>query len=467
MPKQVARDAAVTSAGWSSLATWWAAALSLAMLTPAFANGVGALVGGVALIAVIWSLARLRSRAPTARSTSDLVGVVLGDRASTMVALLQLCAYLFLASNLAAGVGLITARLSPWITNPLDDPDGWWWPSWSAVAVLVAAGVVYTVSTRAVAAICAVLAGAAALIGLFLALAVLVRVFSGTAPMPESLQPAPTGLVAINTVLLAGLSVVGLEVITTANSRLRSVARPMGLALVVAMACMALIWTAEQVGTTGGFTYPTGDLQWVVEGFFGVSGTNWLRMMSACVQVSALLAVMWALRRVGGRIGEHFTSTVDMPGDLAAALMLIPLGAVGAIAVCRNEAVLTPLSPSVAPILLIIVYLFVVEASARLPRWQNLTWVIKVLTIVVLVAVVLGPLLDALSPIGTPTHVFTRADALWRIILPAVVVAAAAGVATRWPHLVGVDAGNRADKGKRKSGVPTGKRRSGVPTRRR
>jgi xanthosine utilization system XapX-like protein len=199
MPKQVARDGAVNSAGWSSLATWWAAALSLAMLTPAFGNGVGALGGGVALIAVIWSLARLRSRAPTARSTSDLVGVVLGDRASTMVALLQLCAYLFLASNFAAGVGLITARLSPRITNPLNDPDGWWWPSWSAVAVLVAAGVVWAVSTWAVAAICAVLAGAAALIGLFLALAVLVRVFSGTAPMPESVQPAPTGTWSVST----------------------------------------------------------------------------------------------------------------------------------------------------------------------------------------------------------------------------------------------------------------------------
>jgi ethanolamine permease len=461
MPKWVVRDAAVTSAGWSSLATWWAAALSLAMLTTAFTNGVGALGGGVALIAVIWSLARLRSRGPAARSTSDLVGVVLGDRASTMVALLQMCAYLFLAANAAAGMGLVVSRLSPGITDPLDDPDGWWWPAWSAVAVLVAAVVVYTVSTRAVAAICAVLAGAAALVGLSLAFAVLAKVFSGTAPVQVGQQL--TGLAAINTVLLAGLSVVGLEVITTANSRLRSVARPMGVALAAAMVCIALIWTAEQVGTTGGFSYP-GAFPGVVEGFFGVSGTNWLVMMTACVQMPALLAVMWALRRVAGRIGAHVTSTVDMPGDLAGALMLIPAGVIGAIAVCRSWGVLTPLTPSVAPVLLIIVYLFVAEASSRLPRWQNLTWVIKVLTLVVLVAVVLVPLLDVFAPTGPSQHLFARADVLLRTTIAGLVVAAAAGVATRWPQLVGVDAANRGGKGKRKSGVPVGKRRkSGAP----
>jgi ethanolamine permease len=64
----------------------------------------GALAGGVALVAVIWSLARLRRRAPTARSTCDLVGVALGERASTMVALLH---SLFLASEFASATGLV------------------------------------------------------------------------------------------------------------------------------------------------------------------------------------------------------------------------------------------------------------------------------------------------------------------------------------------------------------------------
>ena len=58
-------------------------------------------------------------------------------------------------------------------------------------------------------------------------------------------------------------------------------------------------------------------------------------------------------------------STAEMPGNLAGALMRVPAGVVGAIVVCWNWAELTPLTPSVAPVLLIIVYLFVAESSSR------------------------------------------------------------------------------------------------------
>ena len=70
-------------------------------------------------------------------------------------------------------------------------------------------------------------------------------------------------------------------------------------------------------------------------------------------RVSALLAVVWALIRVAGRTGERLTSGVDMPGDVAAALLLIPVVAVSAIAVCRSWGVLA-ITPSVAPIRLIV-----------------------------------------------------------------------------------------------------------------
>jgi hypothetical protein len=219
-----------------------------------------------------------------------------------------------------------------------------------------------------------------------------------------------------------------------------------------------LIGPPAPAPTTGGFFYQVDNFTWAVEGFFGASGTNWLVTLTACVQMPALLAVMWALRRLAGRIGEHVTSTLDMPGNLAGALMLVPAGVIGAIAVCRNWALLTPLTPSVAPVLLIIVYLFVAEASARLPRWQNLTWVIKALTVVVLVAAVFVPLLDVFAPTGPSTHQFATADALLRTTIAGLVVAAAAGVAMRWPHLVGVDAGNAGENGEEKPRVPTGKR---------
>lgn len=441
MAKRVVGDAAVTGEGGQSLATLWAAALSLAMLTTAFANGVGALAGCVALSVVIWSLARLRSRAPTARSTSDLIGVVLGDRASTMVALLQTCAYLFLAWNAAAALGFVATRVAPWMADPIDEPDPLWWPTSSAVAVLLATAVVYTVSTRAVAAICAVLAAAAALIGVSLATMVLVEVSGEAGPMP--VYPHPTGLAAVNLVLLAGLTVVGLELITTANSRLRSVTRPMRGALIAATACIALIWVASQVATTGGFFYQVDRFSLMVEGYFGGAGVNWLVAMTACVQTSALLAVTWALRRLLGRIGEHFTANVDIPRDLAGALILVPACVIGVIAVCLNWAALTPLAPSVAPVLLVLVYAFVAEASARLPQRENLTRVIKVLTLVALAAVVLVPLLDVFAPSASTTHPLTAADVLVRTTVAGLVVAAAAaGVSARWPRLVGVETEN-------------------------
>ena len=456
MPKRVVRDVAGTNSGSSSLATWQSAGLSLAMLITAFVNGLGALAGGVALVAVIWSLARLRRRAPTARSTCDLVGVALGERASTMVALLQMCAYLFLASYLASRTGFLHV-LSPWVSDPDLAIDSWWWPVSSAVAVVVAGVVVYALSTRVLAAICAVLAGAAALIVFYLALAVVAKVLGGTEPMQVGQQPTSAGLEDIATVLLLGLTVVGIEVVTTANSQLRSAARPMGLALAAGMACTALVWTADQVGTTGGFSYGADNFLLVVAEFFGVPGTNWLLTVTICANISGLLTVTWALIRVAGPIGQRFTSGTDMPGDLAAALVLIPVVAVIAIAVCRNWGVLA-VTPSVAPILLIVVYLFVAEASARLPRWENLTWTIKVLTAVVLVAVVLVPLLYAWSPDMASAHEDFAANALWRVAIAGLLVAAAAGVAARWPDLVGVDAANRGDESDEASGVAMGRR---------
>ena len=116
---------------------------------------------------------------------------------------------------------------------------------------------------------------------------------------------------------------------------------------------------------------------------------------------------------------------------------------IGVIAVCLNWAALTPLAPSVAPVLLVLVYAFVAEASARLPQRENLTRVIKVLTLVALAAVVLVPLLDVFAPSASTTHPLTAADVLVRTTVAGLVVAAAAaGVSARWPRLVGVETEN-------------------------
>jgi len=92
-----------------------------------------------------------------------------------------------------------------------------------------------------------------------------------------------------------------------------------------------------------------------------------------------------------------------------------------------------------------------------LPRWETLTWTIKVLAVAVLVAAVLVPLLYAWSPSSASEPNDFAADELWRCAIAGLVVAAAAGVATRWPHLVVVDVANRGDDSDDAPGVPMGK----------
>lgn len=426
----------------TKLPTWCATALALAMLTTTFTNGAGALVGGLVLVGVIWSLARLRDAAPAARSTSDLVGAVLGDRAATMVALLQSCAYVFIAAGAAAALGLVVSVVSPGPGHPLDDPGGSWWPLWSVLAAIAAAALIYSVSTRVVAAICAVLAGAAAAIGVSLAVALLVTMAGGATPVAVSAYPV--GLTAFNTVLLGGLSVVGLEVITTANDRLRSVARPMGAALAVAMVCAVVVLAAAQAATAGDPLDRVAHFGDAVEGYLGASGATWLKVMVVCAQAALLLAVLWGLRRVGGRVAN----AVGVPGDRVAVGAAV---AVAALAASLAWPALTPMAPSAAPVLLVVVYVFVAEAGTRLPGRQDAARAIRVVMVVVLAAVVLAPLLDVYASTGPAPRALTEADVLFRTLLGGLVVAGAAMVARRWPELV------RADRRRVPRGRPVGK----------
>ncbi|MGV0853479.1 hypothetical protein [Mycolicibacterium phlei] len=430
----------------TKMPAWCATALTLAMLATAFTNGVGAFVGGLVLVGVIWSLVRLRDAAPAARSTSDLVGAVLGDRAATTVALLQGCAYVFVAANAAAALGLVVSVVSPGAGHPLDDPGGSWWPLWSVLAAIAAAALIYSASTRVVAAVCGVLAGAAVVIGVSLAVALLATMTGGATPVPVSAYPV--GLTAVNTLLLAGLSVVGFEVVTTANDRLRSAARPMGAALAVAMVCAVVIWAAAGAATVGEPFDRVGHFGDAVEGYLGASGATWLKVMVVCVQAALLLAVLWGLRRIAGRIAP----AVGMPS-----VLVVPAVSVGALAASLSWPALTPLAPSVAAVLLVVVYLFVAEAGARLPGRQDVAQAVRVVMLVVLAAVVLAPLLDVYASTGPVPHALTEADVLLRTLLGGLVVAGAAVVAKRWPGLV------RADRRRVPRGQPVGKRGRPLP----
>ena len=84
MPKKLASDSAAfgTAIEFAALRTWQATALSLAVVGGAVVDGVGAVVAVLVLATVIWALARLHGHAPSAPSTSDLVGSTLGVRAA-------------------------------------------------------------------------------------------------------------------------------------------------------------------------------------------------------------------------------------------------------------------------------------------------------------------------------------------------------------------------------------------------
>jgi hypothetical protein len=419
MPKRMVSDpAARVDVG---LSPWQAVGLPLGIAIAAFINGAGLVAAAVVLSVVIWSLTRLRSHAPSARSTSDLVGAVLGDRAATMTALLQVAAYLVLAAELATVIGL--DGLLMWVEDPAH-AVGWLWPPSSVAAVVLAGVAAYALSTRIVASICTVLAAAAALIVFYMSLAVIAKVLSGSEPMQIGAQPPLTGLGAVATVLLGGMSLVGIEVITVANSQTRSIARPMSWAIVIGVACAVLVWTADQLGASGGFRYDASQFAYVTVVFFGDAGARWLLSAMVCAGMAGLLAITWALVRVAGPTGERLTRRIDLPGDVATTMVLTPIIALIAVAVCRNWVGIATITTTVAAILLIAVYVLVAEASSRLPRFENFTWTIKVVMAGVLAAAVLIPLM----------YDDFAATALWRVAIATVLVASAAVIAARWPH---------------------------------
>ncbi|PBJ52173.1 hypothetical protein BI298_11210, partial [Mycobacterium avium subsp. hominissuis] len=120
MPKRslLAQARPESGSGEYVLGTWRAAALSMAVIAPAAWYGLGALLGAAVMIPVIYALARLRRHAPQARSTAELIGAMLGRKAGTAAGIVQLLAYLVLAAQFAATLGLQLLQL----LSPGDDP---------------------------------------------------------------------------------------------------------------------------------------------------------------------------------------------------------------------------------------------------------------------------------------------------------------------------------------------------------
>src|SRR5262249_35296475 len=85
---------------------WVAAGLSLAVIGFASVWGVFIVSAAVLLAPMVYVFARLRGHAPDARTTSDFVGAVLGERFGVFAGLVQLVAYLLLAVKFAGGLAI-------------------------------------------------------------------------------------------------------------------------------------------------------------------------------------------------------------------------------------------------------------------------------------------------------------------------------------------------------------------------
>ena len=117
----MARQAQAAKPSTRPIGTWVAAGLSLAVIGFATQFGVFTVSAAVLLAPMVYVFARLRGHAPDARTTSDFVGAVLGERFGVFAGLVQLVAYLLLAVKFARtlAVGLLgTLRVPRCRTEP-------------------------------------------------------------------------------------------------------------------------------------------------------------------------------------------------------------------------------------------------------------------------------------------------------------------------------------------------------------
>jgi hypothetical protein len=391
------------------LSGWQATGPSLAVAAQAAFGGLGTLLGAVILTPVIGALVRLRSFAPGAASVSDLVAATLGRRAGTFAAIVQTMGYAVLAAIGAQAVG---HQLTVYV---IDDPatltDSWLWPLYSVAALVVIAWLAFALPGRIVAGLAAVLGGVGLLIYFYLALAVIASVFSGTAPVDVSGEHLPTGLATVSALAVLAVGLVGFDVVTTRNREVRSLGRPMTLAIGVVTLVALLVWYADHVGGAGELRLSARQFGFVVLQMYPGAGVVTMAVGVACVAIAVVLALMWAIvrlvERVKGPIGPEYALAV-----------LLALMAMLVVARCRDWLGIHEATNYVGEILLVVTYAVVVEASARIPGDSTLIWWSRILVPGALATVVLLPVVNSRFAVG----------AVWPLVIVAGLVGVAAAV---------------------------------------
>lgn len=415
MPKRAVPASSEQPAAWPpALPAWRAVGLSLAPIGAAAFNGVAGLCAAAIAAVLVFAFARLHRNAPQSVSTGDLVASTVGPAAGRFTSLIQLAAYVLLGVGAALTLALQPLTGAPDLETAL---AGWWWPGWSVAVVVIAGAVVAYLPTRAVGATAAALAGVGLLVFLYLALAIMARVASGTPPVQFG-GPTPVNSVLLVTAaaIPLGLALVGFEAATVVSGRLESVARPVGAAVgITALVGVALL-VAANVGATGGFHPTAANLSLIVSQFYSDAGFYWFTTGALCLGSASVLALTWAATRVAGRL---FGSGPEVAILVPAAMCVL------AVAFSRFQGYIGRLQITVPALLLLVVYVLVTEANSRIEGSAAAQQAPRVILTIVVVCVVLIPLrvtsfaIAALWPLAATAAILGLAGVLARLGRPA------------------------------------------------
>jgi hypothetical protein len=338
------------------------------------------MVFGLLSVGVIWTLHRLHTHAPGSRTTADLITSASGAAPAPAIVVIQFVAYVLIGAYTAKSIASMALI---WITGPDTTVPGWLGPALAVAAAAVGSVLVGALPTRLLAPAVTVLAAFSLLVFFYVALAVIARVLSGTAPVEPSMEIGATPAAAEwgPAALLISLAVAfaGFEIPTTASDRLRSVRRPLGTAMALVTLCAALAWVATNLGSTGEFRYDAADLVIIAAQMFGDTGNLWLLAATIAQAVTALLVLIWGAARVVRPpvTGSSLPSAVTA-GVMALLVLAMSFGWGDAAAKLWG----------VAGILLLVVYVAAAQANSRLDDSNTTAWAVFALMGIVLVVVV-------------------------------------------------------------------------------
>lgn len=355
------------------MGTWVAAGLSIAVIGVASQSGVFIVSAAILLAPMVYVFARLRGHAPDARTTSDFVGAVLGERFGVFAGLVQLVAYLLLAVKFAriavVLLGMLLSALVGGVPN-FDSPAVRTVFAVGSITAVVAAGVItHLLSTRGISWVVAILAAAGMLAYFYIAVALVALIATGSQPRDPSIAmvaPPQVTYGLVDAVLSIGL-IVGFEVVTTMNRDVRSVGRSIGLALTLTAGCALIVAAAESPQLFRTDPVPHWTFPWLVAAYLGQAGQNWFLIGRAAFGFAGLLVLIFAAVRVARRLADQLTLPLPDRAQPAGVVAIIA-------ALLVVDWLWSGIGPSklgdAGPPLLLAVYVCAAHACARLPHTE-------------------------------------------------------------------------------------------------